>query len=93
VTCQAGPRSSLALAVIWGVRSLARSPRPMLRWSRSPGPVLAELAATSANIHTEVADAADATVAWSLLDHYEPEVLILVAGANPLMRPLQCQTW
>jgi len=49
--------------------------------------------ATSANIRTEVADAADATVAWSLLDQYEPEVLILVAGANPVMRPLQHQTW
>jgi hypothetical protein len=31
-------------------------------------PALAELAATSANIPTEVADAADAAVAWSLLD-------------------------
>jgi NAD(P)-dependent dehydrogenase (short-subunit alcohol dehydrogenase family) len=57
------------------------------------GPALAELANTSANIRTEVADAADATVAWSLLDQYEPEVLILVAGANPVMRPLQHQTW
>src|SRR6266700_1297034 len=57
------------------------------------GPALAELATTSANIRTEVADAADATVAWSLLDQYEPEVLILVAGANPVMRPLQYQTW
>ena len=45
------------------------------------------------NIRTEIADAADATVAWSLLDQYEPEVLILVAGANPVMRPLQHQTW
>ena len=38
-------------------------------------------------------DAADATVAWRLLDQYEPEVLLLVAGANPVMRPLQHQTW
>src|SRR5712675_2373833 len=57
------------------------------------GPALAELATTSANIRTEVADAADATVAWSLLDQYDPEVLVLVAGANPMMRPLQYQTW
>ncbi len=57
------------------------------------GPALAELAAASANIRTEVADAADATAAWSLVDQYEPEVLILVAGANPAMRPLQHQTW
>jgi NADP-dependent 3-hydroxy acid dehydrogenase YdfG len=51
------------------------------------------LAATNANIRTEVADAADETVAWNLLDRYEPQVLILVAGANPVMRPLQHQTW
>jgi NAD(P)-dependent dehydrogenase (short-subunit alcohol dehydrogenase family) len=57
------------------------------------GPALAELAATSANIRTEVADAADATVARRVLDHYEPQVLILVAGAKPMMRALQDQTW
>ena len=56
-------------------------------------PALAELAATNANIRTEVADATDATVAWSLVDEYEPEVLVLVAGANPVTRPLQEQTW
>jgi hypothetical protein len=37
-------------------------------------PALAELAATSANISTEVADAADATVAPSLLEEYEPDL-------------------
>jgi NADP-dependent 3-hydroxy acid dehydrogenase YdfG len=57
------------------------------------GPALAELANTSANIRTEVADAADATVAGSLLDRHEPEAVILAAGAGPLMRPLQHQTW
>jgi NAD(P)-dependent dehydrogenase (short-subunit alcohol dehydrogenase family) len=57
------------------------------------GPALAELATASPNIRTEVADAADTTVAWNLVDQYEPEVLILVAGANPVMRPLQDQTW
>ena len=95
MTCRRGAPSSLALAGAWGVGSLARSPRLVLRWSRSPGPArhAALLATTSANIRIEVADAADATVAWSLLDQYEPEVLILVAGANPVMRPLQYQTW
>ena len=44
-------------------------------------------------IRLEVADAADATVAASLLDGYEPEAVILVAGASPHMRPLQQQTW
>ena len=34
-------------------------------------------------------------MAWSLLDQDEPEVLllILVAGATPVMRPLQDQRW
>jgi NAD(P)-dependent dehydrogenase (short-subunit alcohol dehydrogenase family) len=73
-------------------RAFAEAGAPVVAVARS-GPALAELAATSANIRTEVADAADATVAWSLLDEYEPEVLILVAGANPVMRPLQHQTW
>jgi NAD(P)-dependent dehydrogenase (short-subunit alcohol dehydrogenase family) len=65
---------------------------PVVAVARS-GPALAELTTTSAKIRTEIADAADATVAWRLLDQYEPEVLILVAGGNPVMRPLQQQTW
>jgi 3-oxoacyl-[acyl-carrier protein] reductase len=44
-------------------------------------------------IEPEIADAGDATVAASLLDRYEPEAIILVAGASPHMRPLQHQTW
>jgi 3-oxoacyl-[acyl-carrier protein] reductase len=44
-------------------------------------------------IQPEVADAGDATVAGGLLDRYEPEAVILVAGASPHMRPLQQQTW
>jgi NAD(P)-dependent dehydrogenase (short-subunit alcohol dehydrogenase family) len=44
-------------------------------------------------VRLEVADASDATVAGSLLDRYEPEALILVAGASPLPRPLHHHTW
>jgi NAD(P)-dependent dehydrogenase (short-subunit alcohol dehydrogenase family) len=44
-------------------------------------------------IQREIADAGDATVAASLLDRYEPETVVLVAGASPHMRPLQQQTW
>src|SRR6266699_101261 len=47
----------------------------------------------SGTIQPEIADAGDATVAASLLDRYEPEVVLLVAGASPHMRPLQQQTW
>ena len=72
--------------------AFAAASAPVVAVARS-GPALAELAATSPNIRTEIGDAADPAVAWSLLDTYQPEVLILVAGANPVMRPLQHQTW
>jgi NAD(P)-dependent dehydrogenase (short-subunit alcohol dehydrogenase family) len=39
------------------------------------------------------ADAADPVVAGSLLERYRPETLVLNAGAAPLMRPIQHQTW
>jgi NAD(P)-dependent dehydrogenase (short-subunit alcohol dehydrogenase family) len=44
-------------------------------------------------VRIEVADAREATTAGSLLDRYEPDAVILVAGATPLPRPLQQQTW
>jgi NAD(P)-dependent dehydrogenase (short-subunit alcohol dehydrogenase family) len=73
-------------------RAFAEAGAPVVALARS-APALAELASTSANIRTEVADAADATVAWRVLDQYAPQVLILVAGATPVTRPLQEQTW
>jgi 3-oxoacyl-[acyl-carrier protein] reductase len=45
------------------------------------------------SIQPEVADAGDPTVAAGLLDRYDPEAVVLVAGASPHMRPLQQQTW
>jgi NAD(P)-dependent dehydrogenase (short-subunit alcohol dehydrogenase family) len=53
----------------------------------------AEPANGAGTIQPEIADAGDASVAGSLLDRYEPEVIVLVAGASPLMRPLQHHTW
>jgi 3-oxoacyl-[acyl-carrier protein] reductase len=73
-------------------RAFAEAGAPVVAVARS-SPALAELVTTNTNIRAEVADAADATVAWSLLDQYEPEVLILVAGAKPVMHPLRYQTW
>jgi len=40
-----------------------------------------------------VADVADASVAGQLIDTYRPRTLILNAGATPLARPIQHQTW
>ena len=62
-------------------RAFAEAGAPVVALARS-APALADLSATNANIRTEVADATDAAVAWSLLDQYEPEVLILVAGGR-----------
>jgi NAD(P)-dependent dehydrogenase (short-subunit alcohol dehydrogenase family) len=42
---------------------------------------------------TVVADAADPVVAGTLIEQYQPDTLVLNAGASPLMRPLQHQTW
>jgi 3-oxoacyl-[acyl-carrier protein] reductase len=50
-------------------------------------------ASAEPGIQTEVANAGDATVPARLLDRYEPEAVILVAGATQHMRPLQEQTW
>jgi NAD(P)-dependent dehydrogenase (short-subunit alcohol dehydrogenase family) len=57
------------------------------------GATLVELAATHANVRTEIADAADAAVASRLIDEYKPNVLILVAGATPVMGELTDHTW
>jgi NAD(P)-dependent dehydrogenase (short-subunit alcohol dehydrogenase family) len=72
--------------------AFAEAGAPVVAVART-GAALAELATTNPNIRTEVADAADEGVAWNLLDQYDPEVVILLAGANPVMRPLQHQTW
>jgi NAD(P)-dependent dehydrogenase (short-subunit alcohol dehydrogenase family) len=54
---------------------------------------LADEPADGARIRPELADAGDPTVAGSLLDRYEPRAIVLVAGATPLLRPLQHHTW
>jgi NAD(P)-dependent dehydrogenase (short-subunit alcohol dehydrogenase family) len=70
--------------------AFAEAGAPVVAVARSAA--LTELA-DAAIIEAEVADAADATVPGRLLDRYEPDAVILVAGASPLMRPLQHQTW
>jgi NAD(P)-dependent dehydrogenase (short-subunit alcohol dehydrogenase family) len=60
--------------------------------ARDPA-ALAELAAAGAGIRTEVADAADEETASELIGRYHPDILVLVAGAVPVGRPLHEQTW
>ena len=73
-------------------KALAASGAPVIAVARTVG-ALAELAAGAGNVQPEVADAGDPTVAGSLLDRYDPQAVVLVAGATPLIRPLQHQTW
>ena len=42
---------------------------------------------------TVVADVADPVVAGTLIEQYRPDTLVLNAGAPPLMRPIEQQTW
>ena len=56
-------------------------------------PILAEAARDVGTIEPVAGDATDPSMAGSLLDRYEPDALVLVAGANPLKRALQHQTW
>jgi NAD(P)-dependent dehydrogenase (short-subunit alcohol dehydrogenase family) len=72
--------------------AFAKAGAPVVAIART-GSDLIDLAATTANITAEVGDAADPGAAWNLLDRYQPQNLILVAGANPVMLPLQHQTW
>jgi NAD(P)-dependent dehydrogenase (short-subunit alcohol dehydrogenase family) len=44
-------------------------------------------------LQAEIADGADAALPARLLGRYDPHVLILVAGARPVIAPLQDQSW
>jgi 3-oxoacyl-[acyl-carrier protein] reductase len=59
--------------------------------------VAAALAEAGANVlaisRSEGIDAADPTVAARLLDKHDPDLVVIVAGATPHMRPLAQQTW
>ncbi len=72
--------------------ALAQEGASVIAVARTAAP-LAELAGGNKPIQPEVADGGDPAVAGSLLDRYEPHAVILVAGATPLPRPLQLQTW
>lgn len=54
---------------------------------------LRDLATGTPGIEAEIAGAADPTVPGALLDRHQPDTVIVVAGASPLMRPLHQHTW
>jgi NAD(P)-dependent dehydrogenase (short-subunit alcohol dehydrogenase family) len=61
--------------------------------ARDTGPLADLVARHDGSVRTEAADASDPVVAGMLLDAHRPDVLALVAGATPLLRPLHHHTW
>jgi 3-oxoacyl-[acyl-carrier protein] reductase len=72
--------------------AFAAAGAPVVAVSRTAG-VFPEPAGDARPIQPEIADAGEGTAAAGLLDRYDPEIVVLVAGASPHMRPLQHQTW
>ncbi len=72
--------------------ALAEAGANVIAVSRTEVP-FAEPANGHGTIRPEFADAGDPTIPASLLGRYEPDVVVLVAGASPHMLPLQQQTW
>ena len=64
----------------------------VLALARDPSP-LTELAARETRLQIEAADGSDPAVAGTLLRQYNPNIVALVAGAAPSLRPLQQHTW
>ena len=60
--------------------------------ARDPSP-LTELTAKEKRLQIEAADGSDPAVAGKLLRQYSPDIVALVAGAAPSLRPLQQHTW
>jgi len=72
--------------------ALDKAGAPVVAVARDPA-ALTELAAASAGIRVEAADAAREEAASDLLGHYQPQILVLVAGAVPVGLPLHEHTW
>jgi 3-oxoacyl-[acyl-carrier protein] reductase len=89
--------SGTTTIVVGASRGLGRGIATALAEAGAPVVAVSRTAAAfpdgAAKITPEVADAGDATVAAGLLDRYEPQAVVLVAGSSPHMRPLQQQTW
>lgn len=54
---------------------------------------LVELSSQNPQLQLEAADARDPMTAERLLERYRPDILALIAGASPVLRPLQHHTW
>jgi NAD(P)-dependent dehydrogenase (short-subunit alcohol dehydrogenase family) len=61
--------------------------------ARSADPLASLRHELGGTLTTEVADVADPVVAGTLIERYQPDTLVLNAGAAPLLRPLHQHTW
>jgi NAD(P)-dependent dehydrogenase (short-subunit alcohol dehydrogenase family) len=86
--------SGTTTLVVGASRGLGRGIAAALAAAGAPVVAVArtvpELADTTV---TEAADATDAATARGLLDRHDPSAVVLVAGATPVLRPLQDQSW
>lgn len=71
--------------------ALAEAGAPVVTVSRTSA--ASEQAATGEAVQQELADAAEEATAAGLIERYDPQAVVLVAGATPHMQPLHEQTW
>ena len=72
--------------------ALAGAGAPVIAVARDRA-LLESLANSTHHIKPAPGDASDPALPGRLLDDYDPQIVVLVAGAVPFMRPLQQQTW
>lgn len=72
--------------------AFAQAGEPVVAVARDAA-ALAGLQASEPAVTVQVADARDAAVPGAVFDRWAPGVVVIVAGASPLMRPLQHHTW
>jgi 3-oxoacyl-[acyl-carrier protein] reductase len=82
-----------AVIVVGASRGLGRGIATAFAQAGAPVVAVSRAKPVDDDLQWEVADAGDATAAASLLDRHDPHTVVLVAGAEPHMRPLHQQTW
>jgi NAD(P)-dependent dehydrogenase (short-subunit alcohol dehydrogenase family) len=89
-----GDLSGTTTLVVGASRGLGRGIAAALAEAGAPVVAVARTMPQIAGVvATEAADGTDAASARRLLDRYDPRAVVLVAGATPVLRPLQDQTW
>ena len=79
--------------VVGASRGLGRGIAEVLTDADTEVIAVARSASGLAEVQTVLADATDAAAAGRLIDRYQARNLVLVAGASPLVRPIQRHTW